>query len=275
MKKVFLLLIFCYVSVAAQDLRFYGEFKSGSLVIGQSDGVQWAKLDGKDLQVDENGIFAFGFDRDDNEEHLLNIKLESNKVILKRITLGKRKYRIQRINKMKKSLVTAPKSQNERLARERKISKEARKKIGEIDTALFADGFMCPVNGGWISSVFGSQRILNGTPKNAHNGIDIAAAKGTPVYAMADGFVTLAADTFYYAGNYILVDHGQGVNSFYLHLSKKDVKAGDFVKKGDKIGEIGSTGRSTGPHLHWGCQWYGKRVDPKGILEMNFKLKRE
>ena len=168
---------------------------------------------------------------------------------------------------MKKELVTAPKSQNERIVKERKIIKEARGKIGEVKEALFAEGIIRPVKGGRLSSVFGSQRVLNGTPKNPHNGLDIAAPRGTPVYAMTDGVVLLAADNFYYSGNFILLDHGFGLNSSYLHLSKKFVKAGDYVKKGQKIGEIGTTGRSTGPHLHWSVQWYGKRVDPAGLLK--------
>ena len=129
------------------------------------------------------------------------------------------------------------------------------------------------MKGGRVSSVFGSARILNGIPKNAHNGYDIAAPIGTSVYAMTDGIVRLAADNFYYPGNYILLDHGQGLNSQYLHLSKMIVKKGDRVKKGQKIGEIGTTGRSTGPHLHWGVQWYLRRIDPARLLELDFAQK--
>jgi len=103
-----------------------------------------------------------------------------------------------------------------------------------------------------------------------HNGLDIAAPRGTPVYAMTDGIVRFVADNFYYSGNFILIDHGQGLNSSYLHLSRTFVKEGEFVKKGEKVGEIGTTGRSTGPHLHWSVQWFGKRIDPAILLKINF-----
>ena len=105
-----------------------------------------------------------------------------------------------------------------------------------------------------------------------HNGLDIAVPRGTPVYAMTDGVVILTADNFYYAGNHIILDHGQGVNSFYLHLSKILVKEGQFVKKGEVIGKVGTTGRSTGPHLHWGVQWFSKRVDPARVLKIKLNM---
>ena len=146
----------------------------------------------------------------------------------------------------------------------------AQSKIGELQTPLFRKGFIRPIKGGRISSVFGSQRILNGIPKNMHNGLDIAVPRGTPVLAMADAVVNLTTDNFYYAGNYIVLDHGQGLNSMYLHLSEILVEEGQRVNKGDVIGKVGTTGRSTGPHLHWGVQWYSKRIDPEHIL--NIKL---
>lgn len=270
MKMLTLFLIVISSFTFAQDLQFYGKFEPGNMVIVKGSGIQYAFLNSTELDVADNTTFLFGFDRDEAGEFILKIKFESGKVLLKKFELPGRKYRIQRINNMKKSLVTAPDTEQERIKREREISRTARKTIGDVKTAMFEPGIQRPVNGGYISSVFGSQRILNGVPKNAHNGLDIAAPRGTPVYAMTDGVVKLAADTFYYSGNNILIDHGLGLNSFYLHLSKMDVSAGDTVKKGQKIGEIGTTGRSTGPHLHWGVQWYGKRVDPAEILKLDY-----
>lgn len=252
----------------AQDIKLIGELKPASLIIGIGENIDMVQLNDKPIYVDDGKYFTFGFDKNESGEQLLKIKIKDSKVILNRILLPERKYIVQRINNMEKSLVTAPESQNVRLERESKISSEARRKIGEIGDALYKAGFIKPVESAVQTSVFGSQRVLNGVAKNAHNGLDYAAPRGTPVYAMTDGFVQLAADTFYYSGNYILLDHGQGLNSFYLHLSKKDVKEGDWVKKGDKIGEIGTTGRSTGPHLHWGVQWYSKRIDPACLLKM-------
>lgn len=147
----------------------------------------------------------------------------------------------------------------------------ARKEIGKIEDSYYNAGFMKPIKGGRQTSVFGSQRILNGVPKNFHNGLDYAAPVGTDVLAMSDGKIILAGDDFFYNGNFILIDHGQGLNSIYLHLSKKDVKKGDTVKMGQKIGEVGTTGRSTGPHLHWGVQWYKKRIDPEQVLKIELK----
>ena len=270
MAKLFSMVLFliCACAIYSQDIRLIGELKPANLIIGIGENIEMVQLNDKPIFVDDGKYFTFGFDRNSSGEHLLKIKIKDSKVILNKILLPERKYKVQKINNMKKSLVTAPKSQNDRLVRERKISREARERIGEIGDALYKDGFIKPVKTNRVTSVFGSQRVLNGVAKNPHNGLDYGAPRGTPVYAMTDGFVQLAADTFYYSGNYILLDHGQGLNSFYLHLSKKDVKEGDWVKKGDKIGEIGTTGRSTGPHLHWGVQWYSKRIDPACLLKI-------
>ncbi len=266
MNRILALLFFITSFVSAQDILLVGEFKTGSVIFGIGEDIEYAFLDTLKLDVDSGKYFTFGFDRDDTTSHLLRIKFNEGRVILKKIKPVFGKYRIQRINNMKSSYVTPPKTASERIRRERIISRAARKRIGEVKEAYFRNGIMRPAQGGWISGVFGSQRILNGKPRNIHNGLDIAVPSGTPVYAMADGFVVLSADTFFYAGNNILIDHGQGLNSFYLHLSKKDVSVGDFVHKGDKIGEVGTTGRSTGAHLHWGVQWFGKRIDPAGLL---------
>jgi murein DD-endopeptidase MepM/ murein hydrolase activator NlpD len=192
-------------------------------------------------------------------------------VSLKKFKLPARKYRVQRINNTKQQFSETPDSLKQRITKEREISNIAKSEIGKTDTAFYNSGFMLPIKGGRISSVFGSQRVLNGVYKNMHNGIDIAVPRGTPVFAMADGIVRLNADDFYYAGNHIILDHGQGLNSLYLHLSESFVKENQHVKKGDIIGRVGTTGRSTGPHLHWGVQWYSKRVDPAQILTMKFR----
>ncbi|GJQ62026.1 MAG: hypothetical protein SCALA702_10790 [Melioribacteraceae bacterium] len=266
MKKILLLLLFT-IALNAQSLEIIGTPEPGRLLFCKAENIHWAYLNDKKLDTDNSGIFVFGFDRNDTGEYLLKVKHGDGKVTLKRFNLPERKYNVQKLT-VKKKYVSPPKTENERIKKEREIVVAARKNIGEIKEPLYADGFIRPVKGGYISSIFGSQRILNGKPKNVHNGLDIAAMTGTPVYAMADGVVRLAADDFYYSGNFILLDHGQGLNSVYLHLSKKDVKDGDKVKKGDKIGEIGSTGRVTGPHLHWGVQWYNKRVDPADLLKI-------
>lgn len=269
-KVLIIIFIFFSTFISSQEIQFYGNFNPGNLIIGVGENIQWAWLDNTELQIDSGKIFAFGFDAKETGNKILIVKHDDGRVLLKKIKLPKRKYRIQKINSKKSQFKPLPDSLKNRIIMERKIANTARKKIGEIKTALFKSGFIRPVKGGWLSSVFGSQRILNGVKKNMHNGIDIAVPRGTPVRAMADGVIVLTADNFYYSGNYVLIDHGLGVNSFYLHLSKILVTEGKLVKKGEIIGEVGTTGRSTGPHLHWGVQWFSKRVDPSKILKMNF-----
>lgn len=272
MNKSYILISFLFLSTIfyAQELKYYGIIESGNLIIVQGSNIKWAWIDDTELKIDEQNLFSFGFDAKETGNKILKIKHDEGKVSLKKIQLPPRKYKTQKINNKKQQFSKTPDSVLVRIKRERNISKEARREIGKIDTAYYKVGFQRPIKGGVVTGVFGSQRILNGVAKNMHNGFDIAVPRGTPVYAMTDGIVRLTADNFYYSGNNILLDHGQGVNSFYLHLQEILVQEGDFVKKGKIIGRVGTTGRSTGPHLHWGVQWNSKRVDPVRLLNMKF-----
>jgi len=269
MKKSFIpAILFCLSSIIlGQSVDLYGDLKPGNIIFGKGEEIKNILLDNKEISFDKDGNFVFGFDRDAKGKHFLVVQL-SDRTVIKKIILPEREYKIQKINRMKKKYITAPKEETDRIKSEREISKQARAKIGEVTEALYSSGFIRPIKGGRISSVFGSQRILNGIPKNAHNGIDIAVPRGTPVHAIADGIVRLSADNFYYAGNYILLDHGQGLSSIYLHLKKSLVVEGQKITKGEIIGEVGTTGRSTGPHLHWGVQWFDQRIDPFSLLKV-------
>lgn len=141
--------------------------------------------------------------------------------------------------------------------------KQARDRI-ELDTA-FAQDFIWPAVGP-ISGVYGSRRILNGEPRRPHYGVDVAGPVGQPVYAPADGLVTLYVPDMYYSGGTMIIDHGYGISSTFLHLSKEHVEVGQRVKQGDLIAEIGATGRVTGPHLDWRMNWFEKRVDPQLLV---------
>lgn len=273
MRKI-LFALFIVTRIYAQELNFHGQFQQASIIKVTGDKIESAIFDNRELNVHNHKYFIFAFDRDDSSEVELKVRFIDGKEIVKKIKPQKRKFNIQRINNMKPTLVEHPEKENERILKERKISQEARAKIGENKIPMYLEKIIRPVKGGRISSRFGNQRILNGEAKNFHNGIDIALPAGSPVYAMADGIVLLAVDTFYYSGTNILIDHGDGLNSFYLHLKKLFVKNGDTVKVGQKIGEVGSTGRSTGPHLHWGVQWYNKRIDPLVVLD-NFSIKNK
>lgn len=271
MRILLLISYFLFASfLYGSGLKLIGIIRPGELVIGKAEKILRVTLDNNPIQFDEKeGLFVLGFDRDDTSDHYLTVKLADGTVVVKKLVLAKRKYKIQRIQ-MKEKFVTPPLETLKRIDKEDSIKTVAKAKLGRIDDALYAKGFMRPVKGTRLTSVFGSQRILNGKPKNAHNGVDYGVPKGKSVFATTDGIVRLTADNFYYSGNFVLLDHGQGLNSFYLHLSKIMVKDGDFVKKGQKIGEVGSTGRSTGPHLHWGVQWFKNRVDPLSLLKMKF-----
>src|SRR5690606_35461156 len=130
----------------------------------------------------------------------------------------------------------------------------------------FLETFIWPVQGR-ISGRFGNQRIYNGTPKSPHSGMDIAVPQGTPVRAPAGGLITFADPDLYLTGGTLLIDHGHGVSSNFLHLSRIDVKVGDHVAQGDIVGAVGKTGRATGPHLHWGLNWLKVRLDPLLLVE--------
>ena len=136
-------------------------------------------------------------------------------------------------------------------------------RIRKLDSAEahFMTGFIWPATGR-ISGVFGSQRILNGKPRRPHNGIDIAAPQGTPVVAMAEGRVAMAKSDMFLTGKTVMIDHGHGLNSIYIHMDQITIKSGDLVSRGQQIGTVGMTGRATGPHLHWGVSLFNTKLDP-------------
>ena len=137
---------------------------------------------------------------------------------------------------------------------------EARKR--DDDREDFLHGFALPVQGARISGVYGSQRIDNGVPKAPHMGLDMAVPEGTPIHAPAAGIVTFAEPDLVLTGGTVLIDHGFGLSSSFLHMSRLDVKAGERIKAGQVIGAAGKTGRATGPHVHWGFNWFDVRLDP-------------
>ena len=204
-----------------------------------------------------------GFGRDHPKEANLHIFVNEN-WILKKLDIKQRKYKTQVINGLEKKMVTPPKSFWDRIKKENKVIKEVRSLDSNVD--FIFQKFNWPAQG-IISGVFGSQRILNGKPKRPHYGIDIAAKKGTKVVAPTDSIVRMAEKNLYYTGGTIMLDHGHGVTSVYSHLSSIDVKVGEKVSKNQKIGEVGSTGRSTGPHLDWRVNWFDQRLDPLLLLE--------
>ena len=235
-----------------------GDFIQGGLVKGKTDNDKSVKFKKRLLRKTPKGLFVIGFGRDHPQTANLSLKI-NQKWITKNINIKKRVYKTQIINGLEKKMVTPPKSFYDRIIRENKVIKEIRNLDSDVD--FIFQKLNWPAKG-IISGVFGSQRILNGKPKRPHYGIDIAAKKGTSVIAPIEAIVRMAEKDLYYTGGTIMLDHGHGVTSVYSHLSLINVNVGDKVKKGQKIGEIGSTGRSTGPHLDWRINWFLERLDP-------------
>tara|TARA_B100000073_G_scaffold58966_2_gene43841 strand:+ start:1846 stop:2685 length:840 start_codon:yes stop_codon:yes gene_type:complete len=215
------------------------------------------------LEVSKNGYFVVPIDRDRKNNILIEIC--KNKICeTNEITVLKRNFDIQEINGLPTKLVTPDEKVLERIIAENKIIKQSKKIL--LENENFLNGFVQPVKG-IITGVFGSQRVLNGKPKSPHRGLDIANNEGTPVVSTNDGVVILAEPDLYYTGGTIVVDHGYGVKSIYAHLASVDVTLNSKIKKNEVIGTVGSTGRSTGPHLHWGIMVFDTYVDPELLLK--------
>lgn len=236
-----------------------GRREQGSLVVGKSDVPCEVFLDGDKLHVSDDGRFAFGIPFDRSEQMHLSMHYPDGSIANNVVTPGQRTYKEQRIDGLPENKVSPPPEIVERIRRENAMVAELRNV--DSDLVAFAEPFDWPV-AGIVSGVFGSRRILNGEPRAPHFGIDIAAAEGTPIKAPVDGVVALAEPDFYLTGGTTLLDHGHGVFSVYIHQSALKVAKGERIVRGQIIGLVGKTGRATGPHLHWGLNWFQVRLDP-------------
>ena len=239
-----------------------GKFTQGALLRGQAPAGAKVTLNGETVQTNKDGKFVIGFEREAPLQQTLVVKLDNGQKWQRDITLEKREYNIQRIDGLEQKMVSPPAEVTARIKQDNINVANARSGNTDLD-ALFTR-FEWPAKG-VISGVYGSQRILNGVPKWPHYGLDIANETGTPVYAPVDGVVTMA-DDLYYSGNTLILDHGMRVFSTFLHMDTITVEVGETVKQGEKIGTIGSTGRSTGPHLDWRINLGNTRLDPQTII---------
>ena len=235
-----------------------GNFVQGGLIKGKINKNINVKFKKRILRKTSDGDFVIGFGRDHPKKANLYFFINQN-WILKKLDIKQRKYKTQVINGLEKKMVTPPKSFWDRIKKENKVIKEVRSLDSDVD--FIFQKFDWPTKG-IISGVFGSQRILNGKPKRPHYGVDIAAPEGTDILAPTEAIVRMAEKDLYYTGGTVMLDHGHGVTSVYSHLSSINVKVGDKINKDQKIGEVGSTGRSTGPHLDWRINWFSERLDP-------------
>ncbi len=248
-------------SLAPPEVELQGAFAQGGLVRGKTEPGASVKLDDIDVMVDPEGWFILGFHRDHPESAMLVVTSKDGRQYQQVLNIEDREFNIERIDGLPDNKVsTYTEEELAKIGRDKEKKTAARMKT--TPNALWRDGFSWPLTGR-ISGQFGSQRILNGVPKRMHSGVDIAAPTGTPVHAPADGVVTLAESDMYFEGGLVFIDHGQWVETIFMHMSEVKVKTGDHVSKGQVIGAVGATGRATGPHLHWSMKWKNRLVDAK------------
>ena len=270
--KRVIILFFSYMVLALNIVNaktfIKGEIIAGGIIIVNVSPGSTVKLNDESIMISDKGVFLVGFERKPQPTQILEIYNEN--VLVEKITLNVkiRSYEIQRINGIKKEKVDPPQSVIDRIYMERNSVKESRKKSNLITSTYYNNGFVLPAKGP-ISGVYGSQRILNGKPRSPHYGIDIALPIGHEVVSPMDGIVVFSNNDLYYSGGTIIIAHGQGLTTSYLHLSEILVSVNDIVRRGELIGKVGATGRATGPHLHWGAELKGKRIDPKYLDVFN------
>jgi len=265
MKKLFLIFFLIFPLKNSYSLEFKGKFIQGHFIVGKTEPDSKIWIDKKKIKVTNDGYFVFGIGRDRKFDLVITREFNNKKQKLVK-KVQKRKYKIQRIDGLPKKKVTPPKEVYERIKRENKIIANARDI--ESDLTFFKKKFIPPLENSIITGVYGSQRILNGKPRWPHYGVDFAAKEGTKIKAMLDGTATMVEPDLFYTGGTLIFDHGHGVSTLYMHMQKIFVKKNQKVKQGDIIGTVGSTGRSTGPHLDVRLNWFGTRLDPMTVLNI-------
>ncbi|WP_039956252.1 M23 family metallopeptidase, partial [Xanthomonas graminis] len=243
---------------------FPASASQGALVIGKVAPGSRVQYAGRTLRVSGYGSVVFGIGRDERGPLRLVVQRADGGSESIDIAVTPRDWPLERVNGVPPKTVNPPPAIAARIKREQAQVTAARDR--DDDRTDFAAPFIWPVQGR-ISGRFGNARVYNGQPGAGHSGMDIAVPTGTPVKAPAAGVVTFAAPDLYLTGGTVLLDHGYGVSSNFLHLSRIDVKVGDRIAQGQVLGAVGATGRATGPHLHWGMNWFDVRIDPLLVLE--------
>lgn len=259
-----LLIVGAPAAVVAQESRsaftLSGPLMQGGVVTGAAPpATVELRFNGQPVPVDADGRFLIAFDRDAGPQARLAARLADGRLVEQALTVAPRAWRIERVNA---PLRPPGRSEAFLAVRLPELEKIAAARARTTDAAGWRQRFVWP-RVGRISGLFGAQRVYQGTPGAYHGGVDVAAATGAPVVAPAAGVVILAADQpFTLEGNLLMIDHGNGLNSAFLHLSRIDVRLGEAVAQGQRLGAVGATGRASGPHLHWGMKWRDARIDP-------------
>jgi murein DD-endopeptidase MepM/ murein hydrolase activator NlpD len=216
-------------------------------------------------QADAQGWAVIGFNREHGGEGRVEARTDAG-AAAQTYAIAARTFDIQRVDGLPPQTVTPTDPEVlARIRREAALKNAAFQSLADIEG--FLDGFVIPIEGGRVSGRWGNQRILNGVPSTPHFGYDIAAPEGTPIRAPAAGVVTLAEPDMHYEGGLVFIDHGQGLITMYLHMSRLDVAVGDSVAQGQVIGAVGASGRATGPHLCWRMKWRERQLDPSVAIE--------
>lgn len=265
-KAIYLICFSFLITVLpAEAVELCGRLAQGELILGRQEGSEHAFLNDQELTVLPDGRFLFAFGRD--AENMQMLQLDTAKGVKDYpLEVVATEWDVQKINGVPPRKVTPTDLDNRKIYKEREDLQYALSY--HTKEPSWEKGFIMPVNKGRTSGNFGGQRIMNGIKKSPHQGMDIAAPEGSPVFAASDGIVTLSDGEYFYTGNVVVIDHGQNLSTIYAHLKSSTVKKGDRVKKGDIIGHVGKTGRVTGPHLHWGASLNGVRFQPLSLLKL-------
>ena len=251
------------VDQAGDGLALRGAMQQGGMIVGKALPGSRVTLDGSAVMVAGDGTFVIGFDRDAKSSAELVVTPSAGEAVRQSLAVSPRDYAIQRIEGIAKKIMSPSEASLIRIRSETAEVKQARAQL--LSRMDFSGRFQWPLVGP-ISGVYGSQRVYNGVPKRPHYGVDVAAPTGTPVSTPAPGLVTLAHPDMFYSGGTLIIDHGHGVSSTLMHLSKVLVSVGDEVVPGDIVAEVGSGGRATGPHLDWRMNWLKARIDPQLLV---------
>jgi murein DD-endopeptidase MepM/ murein hydrolase activator NlpD len=248
------------VIVQGTDFVLIGTARQGGVMRGTAPmGTRSLEFNGVSIPIDKDRQFLIGLDRDSSSRAVLRATMANGQVIERVLTVQPTVWRIEQVD----TSPTANIPSAEFVARRKaELARIAAARAVAVTSDGWRQSFRWPVEGR-ISGRFGSQRIYRGEPGSYHSGVDVAVPAGTPFVAPADGVVVLAAQRpFTLEGYLLIVDHGMGLNSAFLHCSSLWVKEGDVVKQGQALGTVGATGRATGAHMHWGMKWRDARIDP-------------
>jgi len=266
-----LLGVLSFFSVYAGALDLRGDWQQGGLILGSVNPETKITFEGRQVDVSPEGHFIVALEQ--NTPSQVTLELDTKDVIERRVfKVTQRKYDIQKVEGVPQETVEPPPEVLDRIAREAALVASARS--GSDPRLDYLAGFAKPLEGR-ISGVYGSQRYYNGIPRNPHYGLDIAAPEGALVHAPAAGVVRLAHPDLYFSGGTLIVDHGYGLFSSFIHLSEILVAEGQVVEAGDQIARVGATGRATGLHLDWRINWFDVRIDPALVLKSFPRMAQE